>query len=773
VKWYSKISDKRKSEFLGFLLILLALFLFLSLGTRADGDDRWLRASHEEVWVDAYYPHNLAGTIGALVSFTLYEVLGWSAWLAALCLGAYGVKKFLLSKRKKIVLGLTGLWMVVFMIGVLFDLPAAREGEIWKSGIESLSGQLGRAFAGVVVQMVGVAGGSLVIGSLLALCVYWVVPWHIFPKPAFLERKPGKKKRGERGRGYAWIEQIRTFVGTRWEQLRTAISEWRSGGEEEFEDEPSEEGWQMVQRQDVAAEESPSTPMTTFRPQIDEPDSEPEQSVEPPRPQPRARRVSRGSQTHDGDYEFPSLDLLTAPQSHGRRRAESRGADILLKALNTFSIGVDGEIESYPGPVITRYEFRPAPGVKVSQVVSLADDLALALSASRVRVVAPIPGKSAVGIEIPNADPEIVELSRILGDSKFADSHAILPLALGETIDGQPFVADLAAMPHLLIAGATGSGKSVCINVIITSILFRHNPRDVRLLFIDPKMLELSMYQGIPHLERPVVTNPRAAERLLTDAVREMDDRYRTLADAGVRNIADYNQKVEPDNRLPYIVIIVDELADLMLSQSAAKIEMLITRLAQMARAVGIHLILATQRPSVDVITGLIKANFSCRIAFQVATKVDSRTILDANGAEKLLGRGDMLYLSPGKPAPDRIHGAYITGAETTGLVEYLKAQVVEPEAIQNFSETNESTGSPDDDYGDVLFHQAADTVIRHKQGSVSLLQRRLGIGYQRAARLIDKLEEAGVVGPYDGSKAREVLWTRADYEEKMATTTN
>lgn len=766
MKWYSKISHKRKSEFLGFLLILLALFLFLSLGTRADGDDHWLRASRDEVWVSSYYPRNLAGTIGALVSFTLYEVLGWSAWLAALCLGAYGVKKFLLSKRKKIVLGLVGLWAGVFLIGVLIDLPAARDGTVWSSGIETLSGQLGRDTAGVVVQLLGVAGGSLVLGSVLALCVYWLVPWHAFPRPAIFDRKKRKKKSAERTPHFEWLERIRTFAVGRWRQFRNFLKEWRRDKEEEIEYDPTGEGWQMVQRPEPV-EASPDTPMTHFTPEESYPEDD--ATGEPPPARPRARRVSRGSQTKDGDYEFPSLDLLAEPLVHGRRRAESKGAELLLKALNTFSIGVDGEIESYPGPVITRYEFRPAPGVKVSQVISLADDLALALSASRVRVVAPIPGKSAVGIEIPNADPEIVELARILGDSAFADSHAILPLALGETIDGQPFVADLAGMPHLLIAGATGSGKSVCINVIITSLLFRHNPRDVRLLFIDPKMLELSMYQGIPHLERPVVTNPRAAERLLTDAVREMDDRYRILADAGVRNIADYNQKAEPDNRLPYIVIIVDELADLMLSQSAAKIEMLITRLAQMARAVGIHLILATQRPSVDVITGLIKANFSCRISFQVATKVDSRTILDGNGAEKLLGRGDMLFLSPGKPSPERIHGAYITGAETTGLVEYLRAQVVEPEAIQNFSEVNEGGSSPDDDFGDVLFHQAADTVIRHKQGSVSLLQRRLGIGYQRAARLIDKLEEAGVVGPYDGSKAREVLWTRADYEEKMA----
>jgi len=420
--------------------------------------------------------------------------------------------------------------------------------------------------------------------------------------------------------------------------------------------------------------------------------------------------------------------------------------------------------------------------VKVNQVVGLADDLALALSASRVRIVAPVPGKAAVGVEVPNRDPAMVPLAQILGSDEFASSDAILPLALGETIDGQPFVADLAAMPHLLIAGATGSGKSVCINVIISSILFRHHPNDVRLLFVDPKRLELSVYSGIPHMERPVVTHPRGAERLLADAAREMDDRYKTLAGLGVRNIADYNKKAPENQKLPYIVIVVDELADLMMSQSAARIELLITRLAQMARAVGIHLILATQRPSVDVITGLIKANFSCRIAFQVASKIDSRTILDVNGADKLLGRGDMLYLSPGVAEPVRVHGAYISNAETSSIVDFLRAQNVAPEALAGFSATVEPDSGPEGESeesdpdavgSDKLFQEAAEVVIRHKQGSVSLLQRRLGIGYQRAARLIDKLEESGIVGAYDGSKAREVLWSLQDYEDKFAKTQN
>lgn len=330
-------------------------------------------------------------------------------------------------------------------------------------------------------------------------------------------------------------------------------------------------------------------------------------------------------------------------------------------------------------------------------------------------------------------------------------------MALGMDISGEPFVADLAAMPHLLIAGATGSGKSVCMNVIISSLIFRHHPKNLRFIFIDPKMLELSVYAGIPHLERPVITRPKQAERVLNDAVVEMENRYKKLAKLGVRNIVQFNVKVKPDERLPYIVIAVDELADLMMSQQSGRIEILLTRLAQMARAVGIHLILATQRPSVDVITGLIKANFSARIAFQVATRIDSRTILDGNGAEKLLGKGDMLFLEPGQAEPVRIHGAYISSEETARLVDTIKVQEVDVERIDSMTEEATKKRALVDE-SDPLLKEAAEVVIRHKQGSVSLLQRRLGIGYQRAARLIDSLEAKGVVGPYDGSKAREVL---------------
>jgi S-DNA-T family DNA segregation ATPase FtsK/SpoIIIE len=436
---------------------------------------------------------------------------------------------------------------------------------------------------------------------------------------------------------------------------------------------------------------------------------------------------------------------------------------MLKETLETFGVRIDGNIDRFPGPIITRYEFKPAAGIKVNQIINLSDDLALALKAQRIRIIAPIPGKAAVGVEIPNRSPQIVYLRDILAANAFSNADNKLPMALGKTTSGKPFVADLTKMPHLLIAGATGSGKSVCMNILITSFLYRLHPHQVRFILIDPKMLELSIYSGVPHLGRPVVTKPKRAEKVLADAVVEMEKRYRRLAEASVRNIEEFNGKQkDPENRLPYIVIFVDELADMMMSATSSKTELLITRLAQMSRAVGIHLILATQRPSVDVITGLIKANFPARIAFQVSSKVDSRTIIDANGAEKLLGRGDMLFLHTGRPEPVRIHGAYLSSEETDAIVTFIKDQGLEMFALESMSQASGEPTKAEVDFGDPLFKEACEVVVRHKQGSVSLLQRRLGIGYQRAARLIDKLEQAGIVSPFDGSKARDVLVDKA-----------
>jgi S-DNA-T family DNA segregation ATPase FtsK/SpoIIIE len=420
--------------------------------------------------------------------------------------------------------------------------------------------------------------------------------------------------------------------------------------------------------------------------------------------------------------------------------------------------------------VITLFEYEPAPGVKVNQILNRQDDLALALRAQRIRIVAPIPGKAAVGIEIPNRVKATVSFREIIASSAFQQTRDALPFALGKDVAGVPFTASLERMPHLLIAGATGSGKSVCINALIMSLLLKRTPSELRFILIDPKMLELTPYNGIPHLRMPVVTDPKKAAQALRYCVKEMERRYQVLARHGARNIEAYNRLgLDPasaeDARLPYLVVVVDELADLM-ALLPAEIEEPIGRLAQMARAVGIHLILATQRPSVDVLTGVIKANFPSRIAFQVASRTDSRVILDMNGAESLLGHGDSLYLPAGKPEPYRIHGSYVSSEEIERVVAFLRAQGAPSPVEEAVLEQSVAAGGEADDD---LYDEAMRLVVLHQQASTSMLQRRLKVGYSRAARLLDLLEERGVVGPSEGAKGREVLVTEHDLEARRS----
>jgi S-DNA-T family DNA segregation ATPase FtsK/SpoIIIE len=441
---------------------------------------------------------------------------------------------------------------------------------------------------------------------------------------------------------------------------------------------------------------------------------------------------------------------------------------VLERTLADFD--VEGKVsEVHPGPVITLFEFEPAPGMKVSQILNRQDDLALALKAQRIRIVAPIPGKAAVGIEIPNRIKAVVSLREIISSSAFQDSKDALPLALGKDVAGVPFASSLERMPHLLIAGATGSGKSVCINTLIMSLLYTRTPAELRFIFIDPKMLELTPFNGIPHLRMPVVTDPKKAAQALRFCVKEMERRYQMLAKHGARNIEGYNRmnldpSVTEEPKLPYLVIVVDELADLM-ALLPTEIEEPVGRLAQMARAVGIHLVLATQRPSVDVITGMIKANFPSRIAFQVASRTDSRVILDMNGAESLLGHGDSLYLPAGKPEPYRIHGAFVSSEEIERVVGFLKSQGRPVVADDSALETVRVAESEDSD--DELVAEAMRIVVLHQQASTSMLQRRLKVGYSRAARLLDILEERGVVGPSEGAKGREVLVTEQELADR------
>lgn len=473
--------------------------------------------------------------------------------------------------------------------------------------------------------------------------------------------------------------------------------------------------------------------------------------------------VSKDGQIHrsyDRPYHFPSLDILAkgkGSQNNGEEVAQN--AMMLEHVLSDFGITAK-VVNATQGPTVTRYEIEPAPGVKVSRIVNLTDDIALNLAAQHIRMEAPIPGKSAIGIEVPNKTTEAVHLRDVLDCSDFKDARGGIPVGLGKDIAGKPVITDLAKMPHLLVAGTTGSGKSVCVNTLISSILFSRKPEEVKLLLIDPKMVELSIYNGIPHLMAPVVTDMKKAAAVLRWAVREMEARYKAFAASGKRDIKSYNE-AHPKAAMPLIVLIIDELADLMMT-APDDIEESISRLAQMARAAGIHMVLATQRPSVNVITGSIKANVPSRISFAVGSQIDSRTILDMAGAEKLLGKGDMLFAPIGANKPIRVQGAFISDDEVEKLVEFVKAQRepeydntvtqdVEKEAEKESSDTN-------DVYRDELLERAVNLVMESGQASVSMLQRRFRIGYTRAARLVDTMEDLKIVGPSMGSKAREIL---------------
>jgi S-DNA-T family DNA segregation ATPase FtsK/SpoIIIE len=465
-------------------------------------------------------------------------------------------------------------------------------------------------------------------------------------------------------------------------------------------------------------------------------------------------------------YVIPSLEMLAPPVAHRPAKEIDHNANAVKLVQTLKSFGVSATVSKvHRGPAVTRYEVQPATGVKVSRIVSLADDLALALAAKDIRIEAPIPGKSAIGIEVPNEEVAIVSLRDVLESKEYQDAPGKLTVALGRDISGEPIVADLAKMPHLLVAGATGSGKSVCINGLIMSILFKATPDEVKLMMVDPKMVELNVYNGIPHLLAPVVTDPRRASVALKKVVAEMERRYNLFAKTGSRNIEMYNQQVAGPP-LPYIVVIVDELADLMMV-APGEVEDAICRLAQMARAAGIHLIIATQRPSVDVITGVIKANIPSRIAFGVSSMADSRTILDMGGAEKLLGRGDMLYLPMGASKPTRVQGAFVSDKEVEDVVRFVKEQ---QDAHYQEEMIPEETGDEQPtQVDDELYDQAVQIVLEAQTASASLLQRRLRIGYTRAARLIDMMEAQGVVGPYEGSKPREVRLPRPTAESNIS----
>ncbi len=726
---------------MGGIIILLSILLGLSLYTFNPSVDsnifesiRGTIASHNYTQILNIKVSNSGGVVGAFFAWLIIFLFGKIGFLLPPLLLVIGIIVYTGEGKwhlpGKVKLGFSA----IFLIAVLFTIDKAGSGYLPLKGF-NMGGAAAYITAKIIKLLIGTLGAYL-ITSIALLSVIVVL-------------SPSTTKRGLAAAAMLAERILKSIVSVVLYPFRKDKREQRRKPEKQ------KGKIKIVKTKTIKEGKNPIQEMRTEKPV----------RVNIKRDIPEVE-VSEGSETPfhqqaEGEYIFPEISFLEKGDPSKEIESDEiikERAESLKKALNTFGVRINEEsVESYPGPVITRYEFQPAPGIKVSQIINLADDLALAMRAKSIRVIAPIPGKGAVGVEVPNKNPHIVRIAELLKSPQFRSEKYEIPLALGKDTGGIPFIADLSKMPHLLIAGATGSGKSVCLNSIITSILYRLHPDKIRFIFIDPKRLELSVYSGIPHLERPVVTKPRQAERVLAGVVEEMDNRYSKLAEASVRSIQDFNKKVPEQEWLPYIVIIIDELADLIVG-SSNKIELMITRLAQMARAVGIHLILATQRPSVDVITGLIKANFSSRIAFQVASKVDSRTILDSNGAEKLLGNGDMLLMLTGRQELVRLHGSYISSEETARIVEFLRGKEYSPKPVDTLKDVSGKKSKLFLNASDELFRQAAETVVLHKQGSVSLLQRRLGVGYQRAARLIDQLEEAGIVGPYDGSKARKVL---------------
>jgi S-DNA-T family DNA segregation ATPase FtsK/SpoIIIE len=769
-------------EILGVVTIAFSILLIICLGTYNQDDPSFNRYLSGAATVA-----NKAGIIGASLSDTLTQFSGSMSWLMVAGFLIIGLK--LLSGH-----GVSSLLFSLSGFALLTSSLSAITHQIWTndpifSG-SAAGGMLGRFVANRLVgPWFGVYGSIVVFVALALLSVLLMFRLSVHNMALASAR-------------LIWKMKGITFALGRmsWPALKK-LGSVRIPLINESEDErivrERKKRIRENERREEDARQSADEPMDFPPPRIvdfAQEDGGAPTVMPPPRGKGKKQTPEEVFQQeifsfdkNEREYEFPPLKLLDAEAKTIVKQSRDdliKSSRILEKKLLDF--GIEGRVtQVLPGPVITIFEFEPAPGVKVSRIVGLADDLAMSLRAMSIRVVAPIPGKSVVGIEVPNLSREPVYLKEILSSEEFNESGARIPLTLGKDVSGKPVVVDLASIPHLLIAGSTGSGKSVGINGMICSVLYRLTPSDVKFIMIDPKMLELSIYDGIPHLIAPVVTNPKKAANALRWVVTEMERRYAKLSEFGVRNIDNYNKLVderraadekkfkalkravqpengddieEPLEKLPYIVVVIDELADLMMV-SSKDVEDALARLAQMARAAGIHLIVATQRPSVDVLTGLIKANFPARISYQVRSRVDSRTIIDCMGAEKLLGKGDLLYLPPGAANLGRIQGPFVSDAEIHRVVDFLKGQR-KPEYIEDIlkAPAEEASGEGMEEDMDEFYDQAVDIVSRTRQVSVSMIQRRLRIGYNRAARIVELMEKQGLVGPADGVKPREVL---------------
>lgn len=788
-----KYQSRLPFQILGICLIALALLTALSLLSHSPEDPPNSTRPNE-------LAQNLVGWLGAHVSYHLLFSVGYGAYALIVLILVWGWNRLRMSSVRSLVIHSIILFsLMVIYCGATGVLFWERPTMAWKLG-----GGLGFMLSSsLLVPYLGIVGSYIFLATLFVvlLMVATDIPFNRIPEWTFSKKRAEKSDNNETSTEVARDKDIDQAEATDQKKNTTKeeivddpiLDEWKKDELAEIpkpvvaDDKKEKDIDERLEKhiKETVADPIPDT-VQVEREEDELPEVEFEIVDETPEPEPepvpsKPKKKKKIKRKRSSTYLLPNLKLLEDPPPGDGiidRETLIKGAQVLEQSLSNF--GVQGKVvQVNPGPVITTYEVVPPPGVKVSKIVGLADDLALVMKAQSIRIQAPIPGKAAVGIEVPNPEPYTVFLKEILESRAFEQSDSKLMLGLGKTSSGDPYCADLAKMPHLLIAGATGAGKSGCINALISSILFRCTPEEVRFIMVDPKMLELSIYNDIPHLLAPVVVDPKMASGALKWAVSEMENRYRTMAQFTARNITDFNAKMarlrqeaptaedrdEIPDALPYIVVVIDELADLMMT-TPSDIENSLARLAQMARAVGIHLIIATQRPSVNVITGTIKANFPTRIAFRVASKVDSRTIIDANGGEKLLGRGDMLFLPPGQPEPIRLHGAWIDTEETEQLVAWVRDQGVELDGVEFEGENSDLSVA--DNERDARFDEALRLVVIHQQGSASLLQRRMKVGYSRAARLVDELEAAGIVGPSNGSsKGREVL-VDEDYLEEL-----
>jgi S-DNA-T family DNA segregation ATPase FtsK/SpoIIIE len=779
---YTPTGNRRLNELIGFLLCVSALLLFLALASYSPLDPSLNSAS---VLTGTRVARNWIGVVGAYLSDATLQFFGIGAFLLPAFPAMFGIRWFASRKiQSPVAKSLGGIWLVIFIPALLALLP----GHLRWLNVIPIEGLLGRIVGDVLIHYLNVAGAYIVCASVLAVALYlstafsfssiqlWAPTRFAFVTALWNRYQDWQEERAKRQQQKE-LEKRRISKPVVKTQLipsrqaaagpsvqpRVAPEPRRTGIERMLEPELTEDAPAAtggILPESLAAVEAAAEPEVTERG-----DSEHKARTTLP-------RIA-------GGYKLPSSSLLQRPDEQQAVDADELKllAQVLTEKYAEFE--VHGQITQInPGPVVTTFEFKPDAGIKYSRITNLTDDLCLALKAESI-LIERMAGKSTVGIQVPNREREIIWLRENIESQEFMGSKSKLTMALGKDINGRIVVADLAGMPHLLIAGSTGAGKSVAINAFIMSILYKSTPEQVRLILVDPKRLELGNYEGVPHLYTPIITEPKLAANALRNAVREMERRLKLLAAKGVRNIDQYNRLFDSatpslfeedsdDKPIPYIVIIIDELADLMMLDSS-NVEESITRLAQMARAVGIHLVLATQRPSVDVITGLIKANFPARISFRVATKVDSRTILDANGAEALLGKGDMLYLPSGSARVHRLHAPLVTEKEIAAVVEFWKQQGSaeyqqqfleapkdehETSAGGDGAEGSDSSGGEDD----ALYQDAVKLVVEFGKASTSLLQRRLRIGYGRAAHLIDLMEQDGIVGAADGPKPREVL---------------